>query len=107
MTRAWIFGAALAVLAGNGQAIAAPGPVATLPVGRVEGVRLGETDVFRGIPFAQAPVGDLRWKPPVPATDWRDVRKATEFADAGDPLKQAGPAQDRDHRRAAGRRQQL
>jgi para-nitrobenzyl esterase len=82
MKRAFAVGAALTMLLGGGVAIAAPGPVATLPVGKVEGVRLGETDVFRGIPFAQAPVGDLRWKPPVPATDWRDVRKATEFADA-------------------------
>ncbi|MEP9400525.1 carboxylesterase/lipase family protein [Sphingomonas silueang] len=82
MTRAWTFGAALAVLAGYGQAIAAPGPVATLPAGKVEGVRLGETDVFRGIPYARAPIGELRWKPPLPAADWRDTRKATDFADA-------------------------
>lgn len=81
MNRALAFSAALAVLSA-GAAHAATGPVATLPVGKVEGVRLGETDVFRGIPFAQAPVGDLRWKPPVPAADWTDTRKATEFADA-------------------------
>lgn len=81
MKRALAFSATLAVLSG-GAAHAAAGPVATLPVGKVEGVRLGETDVFRGIPFAQAPVGDLRWKPPVPAAHWTDTRKATEFADA-------------------------
>ncbi|KQN39318.1 carboxylesterase [Sphingomonas sp. Leaf407] len=81
MTRAFAFGAAIAALLTTGAAVAA-GPVATLPAGRVEGVRLGETDVFRGIPFAKAPVGELRWRAPVPAAEWSDIRKATEFADA-------------------------
>ncbi|HZS05525.1 MAG TPA: carboxylesterase/lipase family protein [Blastocatellia bacterium] len=34
---------------------------------------------FKGIPFAQPPVGDLRWKPPQPARDWQGVRKADRF----------------------------
>jgi para-nitrobenzyl esterase len=35
--------------------------------------------IFRGIPFAQPPVGDLRWKPPVPAEGWKGVRQAVTF----------------------------
>jgi len=35
--------------------------------------------VFRGIPFAAPPVGDLRWKPPQPVADWEGVRAATQF----------------------------
>ena len=35
--------------------------------------------VFKGIPFAQPPVGDLRWKEPQPANDWTGVRKAVQF----------------------------
>jgi para-nitrobenzyl esterase len=35
---------------------------------------------FRGIPFASAPVGSLRWKPPKPAASWSGVREATRFA---------------------------
>ncbi|MGI4803854.1 MAG: carboxylesterase/lipase family protein [Janthinobacterium lividum] len=34
---------------------------------------------FKGIPFAKAPVGDLRWKEPQPAENWAGVRKADHF----------------------------
>ncbi len=35
--------------------------------------------VWKGIPFAKPPVGDLRWRPPQPAAPWPDVLDATEF----------------------------
>ena len=38
--------------------------------------------VYRGIPFAAPPVGDLRWKAPQPAAKWQGVRKAAEFSNA-------------------------
>jgi para-nitrobenzyl esterase len=34
---------------------------------------------FKGIPFAQPPVGDLRWQPPVAVKPWTGVRAATAF----------------------------
>lgn len=34
---------------------------------------------FLGIPYAEPPVGPLRWKPPVPVKHWRGVRSATQF----------------------------
>lgn len=34
---------------------------------------------FKGIPFAQPPVGDLRWRPPQPPKNWEGVRKANKF----------------------------
>lgn len=36
--------------------------------------------IFRGIPFAAPPVGELRWKAPQPVKGWDSVRPATEFA---------------------------
>lgn len=57
-------------------------PRVTAPVGAVEGVQQGGVRIFRGIPYAQPPVGALRWKPPVAAPDWQGVRKATAFGPA-------------------------
>ena len=34
---------------------------------------------FLGIPYAEPPVGRLRWRAPVPVTPWRRVRAATTF----------------------------
>src|SRR3954469_20053693 len=49
--------------------------------GIVEGAGRQATGVriFRGIPFAQPPVGDLRWKPPQAPKTWEGVRPATQF----------------------------
>jgi len=47
--------------------------------GEVEGKQMGPVRAFLGIPYAAPPVGDLRWKPPMPATKWKGVRQATEF----------------------------
>lgn len=38
--------------------------------------------VFKGIPFAAPPVGDLRWRPPQPPAKWDGVRKADKFSDS-------------------------
>ncbi|HMI89926.1 MAG TPA: carboxylesterase family protein [Polyangiales bacterium] len=35
--------------------------------------------VFRGVPYAAPPVGELRWKPPQPLEPWTDVRDATQW----------------------------
>ena len=34
---------------------------------------------FKGIPFAEPPVGDLRWKEPQPVKNWTGVRNADQF----------------------------
>ena len=60
-------------------AFAASAPKVKTHSGEVEGKVDGPVRVFLGIPYAQPPVGDLRWKPPVPVAKWSGVRKATGF----------------------------
>src|SRR5690606_740087 len=38
--------------------------------------------IFRGVPFAQPPVGELRWRPPEPISSWEGVRPAHRFGPA-------------------------
>lgn len=47
--------------------------------GVLEGVSESGVSVFRGIPYAQPPVGNLRWKAPQPFPNWSGVRKADKF----------------------------
>ena len=57
-------------------------PVA-ITYGTISGVPLENgVTVFRGIPFAAPPVGDLRWKPPQPPIPWQGVRAADTFGPA-------------------------
>jgi para-nitrobenzyl esterase len=48
--------------------------------GMVQGTAENDLTVFKGIPFAAAPVGDLRWKAPQPASKWEGVLQADKFA---------------------------
>lgn len=50
--------------------------------GRVRGRVRDRVATFRGIPFAQPPVGALRFQAPVPALPWDGVREASEFGSA-------------------------
>ncbi|HWB28643.1 MAG TPA: carboxylesterase family protein [Chitinophagaceae bacterium] len=39
----------------------------------------GDVHIFRGIPFAAPPIGDLRWKAPQPVAPWQGVKKCDAF----------------------------
>jgi para-nitrobenzyl esterase len=47
--------------------------------GIVAGVQGGDNCVYKGIPYAAAPVGSLRWQPPAPVVPWSGVRSAANF----------------------------
>lgn len=47
--------------------------------GAIRGVVEGETMAFKGIPYAQAPVGNLRWRAPAPPLAWEGVRDGSRF----------------------------
>src|SRR5262249_21619164 len=56
------------------------GPVVATRAGRVRGIRRADgTTAFLGIPFAQAPIGALRFAAPVPPAPWEGVRDATAY----------------------------
>ncbi len=73
-------------LSAAGLLLAAPAvaasPVVEAPAGTVEGKAVGKVREFKGIPFAQPPVGPLRWKAPQPLAAWTGVRKAQSFGAA-------------------------
>lgn len=47
--------------------------------GKVEGYIVNDIQIFKGIPFAQPPVGDLRWKAPQPVLSWEGVKQCKDF----------------------------
>jgi para-nitrobenzyl esterase len=70
----------LSAIAGR-LGVAAPADQVTLADGTVEGALDASTGIrsFKGVPFASAPTGDRRWKPPQPVEKWTGVRKADQF----------------------------
>ncbi|WP_313513120.1 carboxylesterase family protein [Pseudomonas sp.] len=54
----------------------------TTSCGQIEGASEGLLAVFRGIPYAAPPVGELRWRPPKPMPPWLGVRPAITFGAA-------------------------
>ncbi|HET9826421.1 MAG TPA: carboxylesterase family protein, partial [Chitinophagaceae bacterium] len=44
--------------------------------GTLEGVDESGIKTFKGVPFAAAPVGNLRWREPQPVANWTGIRKA-------------------------------
>ena len=47
--------------------------------GEVEGIVDGDLAIFKAIPYAAPPVGDLRWKAPQPAKSWEGIRVCDTF----------------------------
>ncbi len=74
---ALLLGSMLAAAAGSAAA-AISDPV-MLDSGAVSGKVENAVAVFKGIPFAAPPVGDLRWKAPQPAPTWQGVRPADDY----------------------------
>lgn len=71
---------ALGLAALSGAAAAAP--IVETPAGTLQGVATNGQHVFKGIPYAQPPVGPRRWQAPADLPRWRGVRDASEFGAA-------------------------
>ena len=64
-------------------------PIANTNTGKVAGFKEGNINVFKGIPFAAPPVGDLRWKAPQEVKAWSGVKDCIQFAASpvqGEPI---------------------
>lgn len=60
----------------------AQNPIIKTANGSLEGVTNADKSIriFKGIPFASPPIGDLRWKAPQAPKNWTGIRKCTEFS---------------------------
>ena len=61
------------------------GPIVETSLGTLEGEHVAGDDgvlVFRGIPYAEPPVGDNRWRAPLARASWEGARPATAFGPA-------------------------
>ncbi len=54
-------------------------PVAKVETGALQGMTLEGVTAFKGVPYAAAPVGDLRWRATKPAVSWQGVRDASKL----------------------------
>ena len=80
----FVFAAAGIVLLGAAALLsggADPNPVISVSGGQIRGLMLPAPGgaVFKGIPFVQPPLGDLRWREPMPVKPWQGVHDAAAF----------------------------
>jgi para-nitrobenzyl esterase len=77
------FAALCAMWAATAAHAANSGPEVSVNAGMIRGSLPSYGGaVFKGIPFAQPPIGELRWREPMPAKAWTGTRDATAFAAA-------------------------
>ncbi len=69
-----------AALALTTQAIVAQAGAVATESGQLRGTTDGDVESFQGVPFAEPPVGALRWRAPQPAQSWNGVRKADAYS---------------------------
>jgi para-nitrobenzyl esterase len=82
VTAVWV------VLGAVAAGAADPAPAVSVTGGKIQGSLAGYGGAaFKGIPFAQPPAGELRWREPQPLKPWTGLRTATEF---GAPCVQPG-----------------
>ncbi|MGB2178085.1 MAG: carboxylesterase/lipase family protein [Hyphomonas sp.] len=86
MTKSWLIVqiALLAVLQACASITGRPadGLIVHIPQGMISGKTDGEVETYFNIPFAAAPTGERRWRPPAYAPGWRGVRDGTQMGPA-------------------------
>jgi len=81
--RGWVV---VSVALMGAMALAQDAPLVKVDGGVISGQLVsdpsGSMAVFRGVPFAAPPMGDLRWRPPRPVTPWQGTRRCVAFGPA-------------------------
>ncbi|MBE6282313.1 MAG: carboxylesterase family protein [Bacteroides sp.] len=79
----WMFILPLLALLGCNKEV--NNPVLTIEGGQVQGVLADNPGVYvyRGIPYAAPPIGDLRWREPQPVVAWQGIKIADTFGHPG------------------------
>jgi carboxylesterase type B len=95
MTNKFNWAAALSAFAAS-VGLAQPPAPATVEQGTVQGTSEDGLTVYRGIPFAAPPIGELRWHAPQPAAKWKGVRQATKFGPKPIQGSRTGPDMSED-----------
>lgn len=73
----WVFYALFGTSVATHAAFA--GEVTQINSGKIEGVEQGGVVAYKGIPFAQPPVGELRWRAPQPVKAWTGIFDASQY----------------------------
>jgi len=85
MTRLYVFlGLVLVTTPANAQL-----PTVKVEEGILRGTCEQGLSIYKGVPFAAPPVGELRWRPPQPLAKWSGIRDAKKFAPA--PMQSGNP----------------
>src|SRR6201998_3495813 len=79
LRKVWEPIALLTLVLGPGAAFAAAVHVES---GALQGVDANGLSIYKGVPYAAAPLGELRWREPRSVKSWKGVRRATAFAPA-------------------------
>jgi len=65
-------------------------PIVETRAGKVAGEEREGLYIFRGVPYAAAPVGEKRWLPPAPLKPWAGVREAKKYAPVAPQIENPG-----------------
>ena len=71
--------AAVSLVAGVSTTPQSVTPVVETEASKVQGLEQDGVDAFLGIRYAAAPVGELRFQPPIPAESWAGIADATGY----------------------------
>lgn len=81
----------LIIICACGSCYAAQPLTVKVEGGQIQGMIEDGLTVYKGIPFAAPPVGDLRWRAPQPVKHWDGVKQTVKFAAA--PMQWGGPSE--------------